>query len=149
MVQRRAAAKYHFGGKWSNTACSHPGPGQDLKESAQQTLLREMGFTTSLHLVTSFVYRATDPRSNLSEYEYDHILMGSWEREPVPDPDEVDEWAWITPRELQVAIVEEPDSYTPWLAIGMRQLAQLGLPDPLLMPHQTPDTWRPTVPKRR
>ncbi len=66
MVQRRATAKYHFGGQWSNTTCSHPAPGQDLTESAQRALLREMGFTTSLRLVTSFGYRATDPCSNLS-----------------------------------------------------------------------------------
>ena len=30
LVQKRAAHKYHSGGKWANTCCGHPRPGEDI-----------------------------------------------------------------------------------------------------------------------
>jgi len=125
MMQRRAATKYHFAGRWSNTACSHPAPGDNLADAAQQTLRREMGLTTPLRVVANLIYRATDRHSGLTEHEFVHLLVGNSDLSPSPDPSEVDEWAWITPETLQTAIAEDPAEYTPWLAIGMRRLAQL------------------------
>lgn len=129
MVQRRAAGKYHFGGRWSNTACSHPAPGDNLVDAAERTLHREMGVTTKLRVVASLIYKATDAHSGLTEYEYDHLLVGNWEPDPNPNPSEVDEWTWVTPEALLMAIAESPGEYTPWLAIGLARLARLDQTD--------------------
>ena len=43
LLQRRAATKYHSGGLWSNTCCSHPRPGESVHEAAQRRLREEMG----------------------------------------------------------------------------------------------------------
>ena len=40
--------KYHNGGLWTNTCCSHPLPGEDVLAAANRRLLEEMGFTTTL-----------------------------------------------------------------------------------------------------
>ena len=32
LIQQRALEKYHFGGLWSNTVCSHPAPGEEIGE---------------------------------------------------------------------------------------------------------------------
>src|ERR1035437_4670827 len=30
LLQRRASGKYHSGGLWTNTCCSHPRPGEEI-----------------------------------------------------------------------------------------------------------------------
>jgi isopentenyl-diphosphate delta-isomerase len=32
LLQRRAAAKYHSGGLWTNACCSHPYPGESVAD---------------------------------------------------------------------------------------------------------------------
>jgi isopentenyl-diphosphate delta-isomerase len=44
MLQRRALEKYHSGGLWANTCCSHPLKGEDREETIHFRLLEEMGF---------------------------------------------------------------------------------------------------------
>ena len=48
MLQRRALSKYHSGGLWTNTCCSHPREGESTKEAAHRRLLEEMGFDCEL-----------------------------------------------------------------------------------------------------
>ena len=36
LLQQRARGKYHSGGLWSNTCCSHPRPGESLLDSAHR-----------------------------------------------------------------------------------------------------------------
>ena len=38
LLQRRAAAKYHSGGLWTNACCSHPLPGEDPASAARRRL---------------------------------------------------------------------------------------------------------------
>ena len=35
LLQQRAINKYHSGGLWSNSCCSHPYPGEEIKEAAR------------------------------------------------------------------------------------------------------------------
>ena len=67
LIQRRAIEKYHFGGLWSNTVCSHPAPGEELGAAAQGRLAYEMGLTLPLRQEFSFQYRAEDSKTNLVE----------------------------------------------------------------------------------
>ena len=43
LIQQRANEKYHSGGLWTNTCCSHPQPEMDLVDFAKQRLFEEMG----------------------------------------------------------------------------------------------------------
>ena len=38
LVQRRAAGKYHCGGLWANSCCSHPHWGETLQDCAERRL---------------------------------------------------------------------------------------------------------------
>ena len=51
LLQQRASGKYHSGGLWTNTCCSHPRPGEDTLPAAQRRLQEEMGMTCALHEV--------------------------------------------------------------------------------------------------
>lgn len=119
LLQRRARGKYHFGGRWANTCCSHPYGGETPSQAAARALDEEMGIECSVIEVGTFVYRAADPASDLSEWEYDHVFVGSHLGDVNPNPEEVAEARWFAPHEA-LALSEDPDRAAPWLAHVLR-----------------------------
>jgi isopentenyl-diphosphate delta-isomerase len=75
MLQRRALEKYHSGGLWANTCCSHPLKGEDREETIHFRLLEEMGFDCELKPLFEFIYRA-EFDNGLTEYELDQVYIG-------------------------------------------------------------------------
>ncbi|NOX22287.1 MAG: NUDIX domain-containing protein, partial [Actinobacteria bacterium] len=73
--------------------------------------------------VGSFIYRAEDAASGLTEHELDHVLVGEYNTDPVPNPTEADAWRWVTIADLQADLAATPTHYTPWLAPAL-QLVQ-------------------------
>jgi isopentenyl-diphosphate delta-isomerase len=124
LLQRRAPGKYHFGGLWTNACCSHPRVGQPLIESARARLRHEFGFDAPLEERFSFVYRAEDPTSGLTEHELDHVLVGRFDGEPRPNPEEIDAWDWVDPSELLRDVRERPERYTPWFRIVLERVVR-------------------------
>src|SRR5687767_9772562 len=61
IVQQRALSKYHSGGLWSNTACTHPQPGETPLAAAERCLREELGVSTVLSPAFRFRYRAAVP----------------------------------------------------------------------------------------
>ncbi|MDB4951366.1 MAG: Isopentenyl-diphosphate delta-isomerase [Gemmatimonadetes bacterium] len=126
LLQRRAAAKYHSGGLWSNTCCSHPRPGEDVAAAAARRLREEMGFACPLRPAFTFVYRA-DVGGGLTEHEYDHVLVGRFDGEPVPNPDEVEAWRWTDPAQVAREVEETPDAFTFWFRVVFREAQAHGI----------------------
>ncbi len=116
LLQKRAAAKYHFGGLWTNACCGHPRRGEEVAEAAHRRLGEELGIEIELAEVHSFVYEATDAKSGLTEREYDHVLVGRFDGNAVPNPDEIDELKWVEVAELQDDVLANASRYTPWFA---------------------------------
>jgi isopentenyl-diphosphate delta-isomerase len=88
LLQRRAAGKYHSPGKWSNTCCTHPLPGEAPWNAALRRLSEEMGLVATLTEVFTFSYRA-DVGNGFIENEFDHVFFGISNQDPDPDPTEV------------------------------------------------------------
>lgn len=118
MLQQRARGKYHSGGLWSNTCCSHPRPGESVLAAAKRRLREEMGFSCELRETHAFVYRA-ELGNGLVEHECDHILVGTAEVEPVLDRTEAEAWRWVNPDELMQDLKERPERYTYWLRAAL------------------------------
>ena len=116
LLQQRALRKYHSPGLWTNTCCSHQRSGESTLEAATRRLEEEMGFTVPLKETTSFIYEA--PFDNgLTEHEYDHIVVGTYTKDPVPNPDEVAGWKWMYPEEVRKDMLSHPERYTVWFKI--------------------------------
>lgn len=130
LLQRRAAGKYHSGGLWSNTACGHPGPNEDVAAAARRRLREEMGMDCALEPVSTFVYRG-DVGSGLMEHELDHVFIGRCDDAVVPAPDgaEVADWRWMQPEALARELARQPDRFTIWLESVLQALAHAGLVD--------------------
>ena len=115
LLQKRAKTKYHSPGLWTNTCCSHPAPGKDLMQEARKRLKEEMGFECDLKESFSFIYKAD--LGDLTEYEFDHVLLGKFSGDPSPDREEAEDWKWIDLQYLKKDIKENPEIYTPWFRI--------------------------------
>jgi len=114
LVQQRALNKYHSGGLWTNTCCSHPRPGEELMRAAHRRLQEEMGFDCELQELFSFIYHAK-LEGGLIEHEYDHVLLGKFDGTPIVNPLEVENWRWIDAKTLEKEINDRPDRFTYWL----------------------------------
>lgn len=116
MLQQRALDKYHSPGLWTNTCCSHQRNGESNIDAGVRRLKEEMGFVTQLSETTSFIYRA--PFDNgLTEYEYDHILVGKFNNEPIINIEEVASWKWMLLSDVKNDIAANPNNYTAWFKI--------------------------------
>ncbi len=120
MLHRRAAHKYHSGGLWTNTCCSHPRVGEETKAAAERRLREEMGFTVPLTKIGEFVYHA-EFDNGLTEHEYDHVFVGHYNKDPILNEDEADAWEWRRIDEIQEEISLKPGKYTEWFKIIFQQ----------------------------
>lgn len=119
LLHRRNSSKYHSGGLWTNACCSHPRKGERLEDAVHRRLREEMGFDTELKEIFSFTYKVKFD-NGLFEHEYDHVFVGSFDGEPRPDPEEVEDFMWVSPDEVKRDIQKNPEKYTYWFreAIG-------------------------------
>ena len=116
LLQKRAPNKYHSGNLWTNTCCSHPLENLSLVESAKKRLIEEMGIKANLNEVFSFIYQA-EFGNGLYEYEYDHVLFGISNNQPILNPDEAIDYKWIKISDLKAQIEKNPGNFTVWLQI--------------------------------
>lgn len=124
LLQRRAKEKYHSGGLWTNTCCSHPRPGEEILEAANRRLKEEMGMACNLKPEFSFLYKV-EFKNGLTEHELDHVLIGYCDDLPDPNPEEVGEWKYISLEDAQKDSEDHPEMYTEWFKIIIDKVIKL------------------------
>lgn len=112
LIQQRASHKYHSRNKWANTCCSPPVTNSDFNTEARKRLQEEMGFECELKEIFSFIYKAK--LEELTEHELDHVFIGEYNNDPNPNPEEVQDFKWITLENLKEDMEKEPDKYAYW-----------------------------------
>ena len=117
LLQQRAMNKYHSGGLWTNACCSHPRPGEDVVQAANRRLKEELGFSTSLHKIFDFLYNASFD-NGLTEHEFDHVFVGSFDGKIQPNPTEVHDYCFKTLEEIAANIESNSNKYTAWFCIA-------------------------------
>lgn len=116
MLQQRAAQKYHSPLLWTNTTCSHQRAGESNIDAGSRRLMEEMGFTTPLKELFSFIYKA--PFENgLTEHELDHVMIGYYNEAPQINREEAENWKWMDIETVRQDMQEHPELYTVWFRI--------------------------------
>lgn len=116
ILQKRADAKYHSGGLWTNTCCSHPEFGENLNDAVNRRLKEEMGLQCEATKVFQFIYRA-ELEHGLIEHELDHVFFGKTNELPVLNLEEASDWKFVQMKDLEIEISEFPERFTVWLQI--------------------------------
>ncbi len=75
-----------------------------------------MGLNTSLEFLFSFKYRAKF-ENGLIEHEYDHVIYGKSNKNPIININEVESWKWVSIELLLKDIDINRDKYTVWFKI--------------------------------
>jgi isopentenyl-diphosphate Delta-isomerase len=127
LIQRRALTKYHCGGLWANTVCTHPNWGETVEAAAARRLTEELGITLPLTETRIVEYEA-DVGNGLFEHERVHMFLGEADRATLviePNPDEVAEARWVTANELHRELQQQPERFTPWFRIYVERYPDL------------------------
>lgn len=113
LLQQRNSSKYHSGGLWSNTVCSHPRPEEIYKDAVHRRLQEEMGFDCKLKKLSCIIYKACFD-NGLTEHEYDCVFCGKYDGDVFPDEIEVKDYKWVNIDDLKADMKINPVIYTYW-----------------------------------
>ena len=119
LIQRRALSKYHCGGLWANSCCTHPNFGEDVMAAAHRRLDDELGLSADLKHQRIVEY-AADVGNGLFERERVHMFTADVDKESLQaklNPNEVLDIEWVTAGQLTEDVMANPQQYTPWFRI--------------------------------
>lgn len=125
LLQRRAEGKYHSGGLWANSCCSHPRKGETMSEALSRCIKDELSAKIDIEKKMSdkkirhlgkFTYLADF--GSLSEHETDNVfllyLTDDEISQLIPSPDEISEIKWLPPKEIDLWLCKIPEEFTAW-----------------------------------
>ena len=84
-------------------------------------LFEEMGLSCEQQIKTNFIYK-TLFENGMTEHEYDYILIGTANRDPMINKDEVESYKWVTIADIKKDIVSNPNQYTSWFKIALEKV---------------------------
>ena len=123
LLQQRAEGKYHCGGLWTNTCCSHQRPDESMEDAVHRKLKQEMGFDTKLKEIFKFIYRAQFG-NGMTEHELDHVFVGRFDGKVVANPDEAEGFRWANIAEVGRDVAKNPELFTPWFRMVLDKVAE-------------------------
>lgn len=121
LLQQRADDKYHSGGLWTNSCCSHPRYDEYILHAIDRRLEEEMGLQCKTEFKFNFIYK-TEFENGLIEHEFDHVYFGVTDALPQPNSSEVKSWKYIDLHELENDINNFPEKYTVWLQLCFKNI---------------------------
>lgn len=113
LIQQRSVQKLLWGLCWSNSVCSHPRKGEAMEEAVQRRLKEEMGVAVPLTYLYKFEYQARYKNIGI-EHELCWVYIGKVMDKIKVHPDEIADCKFINIDELEEAMRQRPDLYTPW-----------------------------------
>jgi isopentenyl-diphosphate delta-isomerase len=139
LIQRRAAAKYHSGGLWANSCCTHPYWGETLANAARRRIREELGASVSLRPAGALIYCAP-VGSGLTEHEHVRFFRGEVDKarfRMALNFDEVMEISWISREAVSARMQSRPEDFASWFHIYMARWKELGFATQYAHRHRT------------
>lgn len=124
LMQKRASNKYHSGGLWSNTCCSHPRPDEDIIHASKRRLEEELGIRDALTFtdIGTISYLAKFD-NGLTENELDHIVIAQSSDVTLDiNPREAETCEWQTTSAIEQGILAQPQAYTAWFKLVLNKV---------------------------
>ena len=121
LLQQRSADKPLWANYWSNTCCSHPRRGESYGVATRRRLKEELGVEAELRFTHRFRYQAQFSAEG-AEHELCSVYVGRIDGDPMPNPQEVSDWQWISPSALDEWLDTNPENLTPWFKLEWAEL---------------------------
>jgi len=121
LIQQRSAQKPLWPEFWANSCCSHPRRGETLEFAVERRLQEELGIMVDVTFLYQFTYHAKYLDVG-SERELCSVFVGKSDQVVQANPHEVKAWQFISPTELDHALVKEPNRFTPWLKMEWQSI---------------------------
>lgn len=130
LITRRALSKVAWPGVWTNSCTGHPRPRERMEDAVVRRVREELGLDLNAEaincVIPDFSYRATDS-SGIVENElcpvYVTVLDDPEEIvELYPDPDEVEEIAWVGWKDLYRTVQTMSPLLAPWTVAQVREM---------------------------
>lgn len=141
LVTRRALHKPTWPGAWTNSVCGHPAPGEPIEDAVRRRVLDEVGVRAEgvRLMLPGFRYRAVMP-NGVVENEMCPVFVASTSDDLAPNPDEVDDAAWVGWSLFRAGVLDGSREISPWC----REQVELLPADPLTAAGQ-PDSALPAA----
>lgn len=127
LIQQRALEKYHCGGMWANTCCTHPHMGEEIEAAVARRLDEELGITIASQEKRIVEYSA-DVGNGLWERERVHMFRAEADKSTLQytlNPEEVAAIRWVSRADLVEEINRHPERFTPWFRIYVSRFPEL------------------------
>ncbi len=126
LLQQRSKKKIVGALQWANTCCGNVRVGETCKSCALRRLREELGIVqVKIKELYSFEYHI-QCNEVFSEWEIDHVFVGKYQKEILPNPDEVAAYSWKNIEELLQDLTNNEETYAPWFRIMMKDKRLLG-----------------------
>jgi len=122
LLQKRADNKYHSGGLWTNSVCSHPRWNERSAACAKRRLGEELGWTVPLQHFGQIGYSAKV--GDLYENEQVQCFYGHTTQHcdlKLFNRREVSAVEWLSLSEIAERIRQRPECFTEWFKIYMAE----------------------------
>ena len=80
-----------------------------------------MGLYCQAKPLFHFIYRS-EFSNDLIEHELDHVCIGYSDQLPVPNPQEVVSYRYLTTAKLEAEMKDSPENFTVWFRICFQQV---------------------------
>ena len=123
VLAKRAKGKMLWPGDWDGTFASHPRESETYVSSGERRMSEEVGINGKLDYLHKFEYHV--PYKNVgSENEICGTLIGIIDKsiELKKIEGEIDEFKWISAKELLSELKTNPQIYCPWMLIALELL---------------------------
>lgn len=116
LIQRRSAQKRLWPLYWANSCCSHPRRGEEMDEAVRRRLYQELGMRTDPVFLYKFIYHAHFEDKG-AEHELCWVYVGRSSDPVRANPNEISEWKYVSPSQLDEALRTNPDHFSPWIKL--------------------------------
>lgn len=125
LVTKRASTKKVWPGYWTNSVCGHPAPNESFGYAITRRVQFELGMKVADITCVLPDYRySTPPDNGIVENEFCPVYFAKMVTTPNPNPDEVDEYKWLSWTELLEDVESHKKEYSYWCKDQLKKLSE-------------------------